>query len=233
MDNQPTPAGGDTTPKTEATPTNLNQSTETNSTPAPDLHGFTEEQLADMAKFYSANGGYEKVKQRLSNPEPAQPTQPTQPTEPTQPTQPEQPAGPAPLPKGFAKPQELLLEQYFNSLASRSEYANISKEISNGSILKEMTAMGMNPIDDNFNVNTVQLEQFLKLKSASVPTTPTETAPTNIPTVDFTEVGDNITDVNQALKVIEESRIAKSKGLAEHPSVAKAEEFLKNAWKQK
>lgn len=240
MDNIPDKAAGETSaPQTEANPINSEPQQ-----PAVDMHGFTSDQLADMRKFIDANGSWDKIKSRISNPQLTQPTsQPAQPVQ--QPTSQSQPSSadaqsqpqPAPqpvsqpeTPKGYAKPQELLLEQYFDRLSTRPEYANISKDIANGNILKEMASMGMNPIDDNFNVNTAQLEQFLKLKSASVPAIPTETAPTNIPTVDFTEVGENITDVNQALKVLEESRVAKSKGLAEHPSVAKAEEFLKKAW---
>lgn len=229
--------------ETEVTNTNLNQPAE-QSAPQVNLHGFTEDQLGDLAKFMKGQGGFEAFKARMSNPEKfnqpapqsAQPVQeqPTSQPQPSstdvQPQQPQsQPTQPE-VPKGYAKPQELLLEQYFDRLSTRPEYANISKDIANGNVIKEMVSMGMNPIDDNFNVNTTQLEQFLKLKSASVPAVPTETALTNIPTVDFTEIGENITDVNQALRVLEESRIAKAKGLAEHPSVAKAEEFLKKAW---
>ena len=67
MENTPEAAGAVPAPQTEATPTNSNPE------PAqvPDMHGFTSEQLADMQKFFQANGGYDKVKSRISNPTPA------------------------------------------------------------------------------------------------------------------------------------------------------------------
>ena len=46
-------------------------STNTNPAPAqaPDMHGFTSEQLADMKKFFDNNGGFDGVKAKISNPE--------------------------------------------------------------------------------------------------------------------------------------------------------------------
>ena len=72
--------------KSEATPTNTNpeQAKEQEAPAAPDMHGFTSEQLADMQKFFQANGGYDKVKSRISNPTPA-PAQEQKPVEPEKP----------------------------------------------------------------------------------------------------------------------------------------------------
>ena len=80
----PMAAGAAPAPQTEATPI-TNPTPETVSAPAQpavDMHGFTSEQLADMRKFYDANGGYDKVKSRISNPEPVR--QPEQQFEPRQ-----------------------------------------------------------------------------------------------------------------------------------------------------
>lgn len=225
--------------KSEATPTTTNQPTEqTQAQPAeapktPDLHGFTEEQLADMAKFYSANGGYEKVKSRLSNPLPkTEQPQASADGQSIQSAQAEPPKNSQP-PKGFASLNELSVERYFKDLAADPKYANISEQIANGEVLKEMSAMGMNPVDENYNINVNQLSQFLALKAASVPTKPTSSEPSNIPTVDYVQVGENITDMNQALAVYQQSMEAQSKGLPVHPSLAQAKEFLTKNWGKK
>lgn len=232
-----TPAGEAQAPQTEQTPT-----TNTNTQPAdqaqapaeapktPDLHGFTEEQLADMAKFYAANGGYDKVKSRLSNPQPTTDAKTEQPeqkqpevkTEGADQTQPSQP------PKGFASLQELSVERYFKDLAADPKYANIAQQITDGTVLKEMAKMGMNPIDKDYNINVEQLTQFLALKAASVPATPTSTEPTNVPTVDYVPVeGDTITSINQALDIVRQSTNLKAQGQQPHPAEAKALEYLK------
>lgn len=233
MEENPTPAGEAQAPQTEAPSTNTNQPAEQAAAPAeapkaPDLHGFTEEQLADMAKFYAANGGYDKVKSRLSNPQQAQ-EQPQEsqqqqqeqpkPQEQTQPSQP---------PKGFASLQELSVERYFKDLAADPKYANISEQIANGEVLKEMSKMGMNPIDSNYNINVDQLSQFLALKSASVPAKPTTVEPTTTPTVDYVPMeGEEITSMNQAIDIARQSTQLRAQGLNPHPAEAKALEYMK------
>ena len=241
--NNPTPAAPQG--ETEANPiTNTNQAPEaaqTGST-APtgasnvDLHGLDPAQLGDIAKFLESNGGFNAVKSKISNPQktaeqPAQPqasadVQSTQPA-PAEPPKPSQP------PKGFASVQELAVERYFKDLARDEKYAGIADKIENGEVLKEMASMGMNPIDENYNINVNQLRQFLDLKAASVPTKPTSVEPTNIPTVDYVEVGENIADMNQALAVIQQSMEAKAKGAPAHPAEAKAREFLSSHWGKK
>lgn len=243
MENNPTPAGEAQAPQTEATPTtNLNTPVETPVTQAPvetaqapNLHGFTEEQLADMAKFYASQGGYEKVKSRISNPQnyqqQTQQPQASADVQSSQPVQPiEQPQTQSRPPKGFASLQELSVERYFKDLANDPKYENISEQIQNGEVLKEMAAMGMNPIDENYNINVNQVNQFLTLKSASVPTKPASAPVSNIPTADYVEVGDTIANKEQALQVMRQSMEAKARGLAPHPALKKAEEYLKTNW---
>lgn len=237
MDNQPTPAGEAPAPQTETTPI-----TNTNPAPAPapaaeapktpDLHGFTEEQLADMAKFYKSVGGYEQVKSRLSNPQKyAQPQEPAK-TEsaPEMPTQPEPQSQPQPqsLPKGYITKDEIVVKRYFEDLSRDPKYANISEQIANGDVLKEMAAMGMHPIDENLNVNQAQLDQFLALKAASVPAKQTSVEPTNIPTVEYVPVeNDTITSTNQALQILQQSMMLERQGQRPHPAAEKAREFIK------
>lgn len=220
--------------KSEATPTTTNQPAEqTQAQPAevpkaPNLHGFTEEQLADMAKFYAANGGYDKVKSRLSNPQQSQPAPQEQPQPQAQQPEAQQPKEPATPPKGFASLQELSVERYFKDLAADPKYSNISEQISNGDVLREMAKMGMNPIDANYNINVDQINQFLALKSASVPAKPTSVEPTNVPTIDYVPVeGDTITSLNQALDIVRQSTTLKAQGQPAHPAEAKALEYLK------
>lgn len=228
MEENPTPAAP--LGETEATPTNLNQPVEAQQTPAQpqvDLHGFTEEQLADMSKFFNANGGFDAVKSKISNPAPAPAPAPEQQTQQPQQYDAQPQYEPQTPPKGYASLQELSVERYFKDLASDPKYANIADQIQNGDVLKEMASMGMTPIDSNYNINIDQLNQFLALKSASVPTQPTSVEPTNVPTVDYVPVeGDNITSVNQALDIVRQSVELKGKGLAEHPALAKAQKYL-------
>ena len=68
MENNPTEAPAEATkaPESEA-PKDTNN--EQAASQAPDMHGFTSEQLAEMRKFYDANGGFDKVKSKISNPE--------------------------------------------------------------------------------------------------------------------------------------------------------------------
>lgn len=238
--NNPTPAVEAQASQTEATPTtNFNQSAEAPVTQAPieapkapDLHGFTEEQLADMAKFYASQGGYEKVKSRISNPQnyqqqQAQP-QDAQTQQMSQAQDAQQPLQRSELPpRGYASLQELSVERYFKDLAADPKYENISDQISSGAVLEEMANLGMAPIDQNYNINIQQLRHFLDLKSASVPTKPTSVEPTTTPTVDYVPVeGDTITSVNQALDIVRQSTQLRAQGMQPHPAELKAKEYL-------
>lgn len=189
---------------------------------APDMHGFTSEQLAEMKKFYDANGGFEKVKSKISNPEkPVETPQPTseQKEEPTSHTQ--QPTEAPRTPQGAITASEFLAEQYFKSLAGEEKYKTISDGIRNGDYLKEMAAFGIQALNQDGSINDQKVRMYLDLKAQTVPAKPTETEPnaSNAPTVSYTEVGENITSIDQAYKVLMEPG---------NPGMAKAEEFIKN-----
>ena len=222
MENTPTAAGEATqAPQTEANPT-----PNTNQEPAqvPNLHGFTEEQLAEMEKFYSANGGYEKafgkVKSAISNP--VKPVEPAQELakEPT--SQPQaQPVEAPKTPAGAITAQEFLAQQYFKALAGEEKYAPISKGIANGDYLKEMAAFGINALNQDGSINDQKVRMYLDLKAQTVPAKPTGTEPdaSAAPTVSYVNVGDKIENIDQAYQVIMQPN---------HPATKMAEEFIKN-----
>lgn len=219
-------------PQTEATPTSTNP--EPAQAPAPNLYGFTEEQLKEMSDFYTANGGYEKgfkrVKSAISNPQPAErpveaPQTVSESKNDKEPTPQSQPAPEAfKAPQGAITAQEFLAEQYFKSLAGEEKYANISKEIANGEYLKEMSAFGIQALNPDGSINDQKVRMYLDLKSQTVPAKPTETTPdaSAAPTVTYTEVGEGgITSMDQAYKILMEPG---------SPHMAAAEEYIKKTF---
>jgi len=224
MENNPTAAAeAPKAPETEAAPQNTNP--EPAQAPAPNLHGFTEEQLAEMEKFYSANGGYEKafgkVKSAISNPvKPAEPAAKPAEAPAQQPqSQPEAPAYKAP--EGSISPQEFLAHQYFKGLSQDPKYAGISEQIANGDILKEMAAFNIQALNQDGSLNDGMVRKFLDLKAQTVPAKPTAAEPdaSAAPTVSYVNVGDKIENIDQAYQVIMQPN---------HPKSKEAEEFIKN-----
>ena len=206
-------------------------STNANPAPAqaPDMHGFTSEQLADMKKFFDNNGGFDGVKAKISNPEKtvekpvensqAEPQKKEEPTSHTQ--EPVQTLAPQ-TPQGAITAQEFLAKQYFKSLAGEEKYAAISKGIENGDYLKEMAAFGINALNQDGSINDQKVRMYLDLKAQTVPAKPTETEPnaSAAPTVSYTEVGEaGFANIDQAYKVLMEPG---------NPNMAKAEEFIRN-----
>lgn len=207
-------------------------STNTNPAPAqvPDMHGFTSEQLADMKKFFDNNGGFDGVKAKISNPTkateaPAQVAEPQKQEEPTSHTQ-AQPVEAPKTPKGAITRDEWLAKEYFKSLSTEEKYSGISNEIRSGEYLKEMAAFGIQPLNQDGSINDEKVRMYLDLKAQTVPAKPTESEPnaSAAPTVTYTEVGDNITDINQAYQVLME------KG---HPATELAEKFIREYYSGK
>lgn len=239
MENTPEAAA----PATEAQPTNTTSApaeapaapAEPAKADAPDLQGFTSEQLTEMKKFMDANGGYDKAfktfKERISNPAPETPKE--QPT--TQPVQAQttDTAQPQPMktPAGFISQTELMAQNYYNGLAARPEYEAIADDIKSGEVFKEMSVFGIRPMDANGNINDAQVRAFLDLKAKTVPAKPAVSPEAAAaPTVDYVPVNDGkIESFSQAAQIIAQSQQLKSKGLAEHPDVAAAKEFIKNS----
>ena len=199
----------------------------------PDMHGFTSEELAEMRKFYDNNGGFEKVKARISNPEPRTQEQPVQAQAqtPVQQQPVAQPQQPMRTPDGMLSRNDLLMRGYYEGLAGEEEYKPIAKEIINGDVLKEMEMLGINPTDSNGFIDDRKIRAFLSIKAKTVPASQANSMPeaSPAPTVDYIQVGDTIENMAQARAVIMQDSQLRASGQAGHPSVAKAEEFLRNA----
>ena len=219
-------------PATEA-PAGESVATPTNNTPAqapatPDMHGFTSEDLAGMRTFIDNNGGWNAIKSKISNPQPA-PVPEAQfqnPTSQPQYQQPQPQIGQQPVyqpPQGAITAKEFLAQQYFQGLSHDPKYEGISEQIASGDVLKEMAAFNIRPLNQDGSINDVMVRRYLDLKAQTVPAKPTSTEinGSNAPTVQYTEFGDNITDINQAYKVIMEPG---------NPNAAKAEEFIKKSF---
>ena len=222
MENTPEAAGAAPAPQTEATPTNSNPEP----VQAPDMHGFTSEQLADMQKFFQANGGYDKVKSRISNPTPA-PVQEQKPVEPTQPVEPPKPAYRAPA--GSITPQEFLAQQYFGALSHEEKYAAIAKEVESGAVLRDMAAFNIHPMNEDGSINDAMVRRFLDMKAATVAARQPASMPEAgaAPTVDYVPVEGDIRDMQQAMAVLQQDSALRAAGMAGHPSAEAAEKFMR------
>lgn len=225
MENTPeAPAVAPVAPESEATPTTNPAPA---SAPAQEMYGFTSEQLAEMKKFYDANGGFEKVKSRLSNPEPVPAPQPTEPTSHTQAQPVEQPKYQAPA--GSITAQEFLAQQYFQALAHDPKYEAIADQVSNGDVLKEMAAFNIRPLNPDGSLNDGMVRRYLDLKAQTVPAKATSTEPnaSTAPTVEYIPVGEKISDLNQAYSVLAQDAKLRASGQPGHPQIALAEAFIK------
>ena len=232
MDNTPNEAPAAAQAAESVATPNTNENTA--QAPAmPDMHGFTSEELAEMRKFYDNNGGFEKVKARISNPEPKSPEQPVQAQ--TKASVQQQPVAqsqqPMRTPDGMLSRNDLLMRGYYERLAGEEEYKPIAKEITNGDVLKEMEMLGINPTDSNGFIDDKKIRAFLSIKAKTVPASQANSMPeaSPAPTVDYIQVGDTIENMTQARAVIMQDSQLRASGQAGHPSVAKAEEFLRNA----
>lgn len=215
--------------KSEATPNTNPEPAKAQEAPAaPDMHGFTSEQLADMQKFFQANGGYEKVKSRISNPTPA-PAQEQKPVEPAQPmAAPQESEYKAPA--GAISRDDWFVKDYFEKLADR-KYNNISDYIYSGKVLADMDDLGIQYLLPNGAIDADKVNKFLTMKSETAPAKPSGAVPeaAAAPTVDYVPVGESIKSIEEARAVIMQDAQLKRSGQAGHPSVQKAEEYLRNA----
>lgn len=214
--------------KSEATPNTNPEPAKAQEAPAaPDMHGFTSEQLADMQKFFQANGGYDKVKSRISNPTPA-PAQEQKPVEPAYPAAPQEQEYKAPA--GAINQNEYFVKRYFMDLAGEEQYANISKEISSGKVLTEMAELGIQYMLPNGAIDSERVNKFLTMKSQNAPAKQSGAEPeaSAAPTVDYVPVGENIKTADEARQVIMQDTQLRARGMAGHPAAQKAEEFLRN-----
>lgn len=235
MENAPNEAPAAAPAESVATP-NTNEIAGAEQAQAPDMHGFTSDELANMRKFFDNNGGFEGVKNKISNPAPKVEQPVDQPQPQAQPQQPryEQPAYRAPA--GSITAEEFLAKQYFESLAHEDRYASISQQIADGDVLKEMASFNISPLNRDGSINDQMIRRYLDLKAQTVPAKQSGVSPeaSSAPTVDYVPVeGDKITDLNQAYAIIRQDAQLKSTGMAGHPNVKLAEDFIKNSYKDR
>ena len=210
--------------KSVATP-NTNNDAGAQMPAAPDMHGFTSEQLADMRKFFDNNGGFDSVKSKISNPTIAPVEQ--KPVEPTQPVEPPKPAYKAPA--GSITPQEFLAQQYFGALSHEEKYAAIAKEVESGAVLRDMAAFNIHPMNEDGSINDVMVRRFLDMKAATVAARQPASMPeaSAAPTVDYVPVEGDIRDMQQAMAVLQQDSALRAAGMAGHPSADAAEKFMR------
>lgn len=235
MDNAPTEAPA---PAGESVETPINTNQEPAQAPAtPDMHGFTSEDLAGMRTFIDNNGGWDKIKSRISNPEPVQPQNPAsqpqaQPVEQQMPQQPQQPVYTPP--QGSITAQEFLAQQYFQGLSRDPKYEGISEQIANGDLLKEMASFNIQPLNQDGSINDTMVRRYLDLKAQTVPAKGTGTEPnaSPAPTVEYVQATNGkITSMDQAYAILDQDMRLKAQGLAGNPDIALAEEFIKTGGK--
>lgn len=210
--------------KSVATP-NINDDAGTQIPAAPDMHGFTSEQLADMRKFFDNNGGFDSVKSKISNPTIAPVEQ--KPVEPAQPVEPPKPAYKAPA--GSITPQEFLAQQYFGALSHEEKYAAIAKEVESGAVLRDMAAFNIHPMNEDGSINDAMVRRFLDMKAATVAARQPASMPeaSAAPTVDYVPVEGDIRDMQQAMAVLQQDSALRAAGMAGHPSAEAAEKFMR------
>ena len=197
MEENPTAAAPVQTVATEAQPTTqpVVETTQPQATPT-----LSADQEA-ILKYVAANGGLDKVKEvisrRTSEVKPVEQKAP----EPVQQVV-QQPQTRQEVPQGYQTQQEFIIEQYYNSLANREEYAPIADKIRSGDIFAEMAKFNIRPVDSNGYINAKQVNDFLSLYAKTVPAPAPANPVTTTPTVDYVNVGDTISTREDAMKVM-------------------------------
>lgn len=245
MENTPVAPTG-SAPASEA-PINSNPAPAAPSAPAepaqaPLQAAIPADRIEAFNRFVENNGGFEKAfetfKSGVSRPQNAmQPNQPHANQQPQPIPQRDveanggQPVNPYAVPRGFVTPQEVAAQQYFNSLAAEEKYAPIANEISSGTILSEMSKFGIAPVQNGM-FNDRQIRNFLDLYAKTKPATPTTETITSTPTVEYVNVGEQISSRDDALKILAQNQKLGG-GIAPHPQTEAAKAFLKEYYKKK
>lgn len=233
MENEPVAApqtGTEENPITNPTPA---------AEPAAPVANIPAEQIEAFNKFVAGQGGFDNAfanwKKMVSDPQqkaeatqaPVAPVQPEQPVQPAQPAQPVQPV----VPDGYITAQEYMTREYFRSLSGEEKYSTIADEIRDGSVLKEMKEFGISATKDGM-FNDAQIRKFLDLKAKTVPAQAPVAPITTTPTVDWVNVGEEITNMDAAREVLRQNMTSGKNG-SEHPMTQKAKEYIKNFYSSK
>ena len=241
MENTPNeaPAEAPKAPESVASPINSNPAP---AAPAmPDMHGFTSDQLADMKKFFDNNGGFEKIKAKISNPTPVQPQQPN--LDATYAMKKEEDMLKAPeqgqyqVPAGAITQKEWMAREYAQSLGRNPKYEALDENgyISNGEFLKDLGKFNIQLMDRYGNFNEKPVLEFLNLKAQTIAAKQTSTTPeaSSAPTVEYAPYDENNLTMQQAAAILQQDTALKSRGLGGHPNAQQAEEFMKKLLNKK
>lgn len=231
MEDQPVAAA----PATEAPSTNSNPAPAQEAAPAAPAAPAADipaDQIAAFNKFVNANGGFEKAFAKLKTDvsTPAPQPQPAQAAEPVT-VRDTAPQFEDRVPEGFATLEEVILEQYYDSLANKPEYASISDKIRTGEVFNEMKKFNIMPMQ-NGAVNRRQVKDFLDMYVKTIPAATPAAPVTSTPTADYVQVGENITNKEDAYRVLLQNTKLRGTGIAEHPQTQAAKEFIKNMYKK-
>lgn len=241
MENAPVAPAAPAAPVSEA-PINSNPVQAAPAEPAAQapVANIPADKIEAFNKFIDANGGYDKafakLKSDVSSPAQQQPQQTQQPQQSQQPqavpqNDVEAGNGPFSVPRGYVTPQEVAAEQYFMSLANKEEYAPIADEIRSGSVFKEMNKFGIRPVENGL-FNDAKIRNFLSLYAKTKPAVPTTETITSTPTVEYVNVGEQVSSRDDALKILAQNR-SLGGGVAPHPQTEAAKAFLKDYFKNK
>lgn len=249
METNPVAPADASAPESVATPTTTNEE----AAPAAPAPNIPADQVEAFNRFVDNLGGFEKgfktfksviangiipknqegVDTLLRN-DPgfiggnavAQPsTSPQQSTEPATQAAPTAPAKPA---EGYLSPTDIAALQYTEMLAKK--YEPIKDYVSGGQYLKDMAEMGMTPVDAQGNMNDAAIRKFLDMKAQTVPAQSPAAPVTSTPTVDYVQIAENITSMDEALAVIKQNQTLG--GVALHPRTEDAKKFIAEHFKE-
>lgn len=244
QDNVAAPAG-EAAPLTNSEPASAPAPVEAPAAPAltpaqvAEYLGTTPDMLEQYQKFTNGNGGFDKafanMKKALNTRQadiqnqPALQSQPLAPPQmqgmenpPTAPL-PQQPA-PQPIAGGITQ-EEFAIQQYFTSLAGQDQYKNIADQMRSGEVLKEMAKFDIQPMVNGV-FNDQKVRNFLDLYSKSVPAAEPAAPVTNTPTVEYVQVPETITTMEEAMKVLQQDQQMRALGQPGHPRAKEANEFF-------
>lgn len=221
----PAPTGTETNqPTTNEQPAQTTEPAQT--APATPSANIPADQIEAFNKFVDSNGGYEKafakLKSAVSAPAQQKPEEPAQ--QPAQQPAP-QPVQPVQIPDGFLTGSEYIVKKYFKDLASEPEFEPMAEDITSGKVITEMSEFGMEPVRDGMlNDRVIRRYLGMRAKATTQPAKQTSTPLTTAPTVDYVNVGEKITSMEDARKVLAQNQ--KLSG-ANHPMTQQAKDFIK------
>lgn len=237
MEETPVAPAAPAAPASEA-PTNPNPAPAAAQAPAAQMPvaNIPADKIEAFNKFIDANGGYDKAFAKLKSDvsSPAQSQQ--QSTQPQAVQQMDVQAnngqtGPFNVPKGYMTQAEVNARQYFFGLAGEEQYKPIADDIYSGKIFNEMSKLGIRPVENGM-YNDRRIRDFLSMYAKTKPAIQTTETITSTPTVEYVNVGEQISSRDDALKILAQNRQL-GNGIAKHPQTEAAMAFLKDYFKNK